>query len=196
MRPNDKKIAEPDKTNQEINTFTLDDGRQVMIRSIRPDDTELLVQLFNRLSDRSKRLRFHASVEHLSPQQIQEEAETLANIKPQRDAALVATLEENSAEQIVAVVRFSRANPTDTLAEIAMLVRDDFQNQGLGTYMTDRVTQIARSMGVQRFVALIIPENRPVLRIFEKLGLPTHQDKYIGETQLSVEINRAKNKRL
>jgi RimJ/RimL family protein N-acetyltransferase len=92
----------------------------------------------------------------------------------------------------VAVFRFSRAKPTDTRAEIAMLVRDDLQNQGLGTYLTQKLTQIARSMGIQEFVASIIPENRPVVRIFEPLDLPIHQKKYMGETQLSVEINYAK----
>lgn len=184
-------VGEPPKTNQKVDPFTLKDGRQVVIRSIRPDDAELLVRLFYRLSDRSKRLRFHASVEHLSPEQIQEEAETLAAINPQQDAALIATTKENGAEHIVAVVRFSRANPTDALAEIAMLVRDDFQNQGLGTYLTCKLTNIARSMGIQQFVASIIPENHQVLRVFEKLSLPIKQEKYIGETQVFVSLKKS-----
>jgi acetyltransferase len=170
-------------------TFTLKDSRRVMIRSLQPDDTELLVQLFHQLSERSKRLRFHGSVDNLTPEQITEEAKNLARVNTQLDMALAATLQEDGDEHIVAVVRFSRAKPTDTRAEIAMLVRDDLQNQGLGTYLTQRLTQIARSMGIHKFVASIIPENRPVVHVFEKLNLPVHQKKYMGETQLSVEIN-------
>ncbi len=181
------------KKAQSSNEFTLKNGRPVTIRSIRPDDADRLVQLFNKLSERCKRLRFHASVDHLSPQQIQKEAENLANINPQQDAALAGTLEENGTEQIVAVVRFSRANPSDPVAEIAMVVRDDLQQQGLGTYLTQKITQMARSMGVQKFVASIIPENHPVVRVFEKLGLPTHQDRFMGETQLTVDIKPTKN---
>ncbi|MBN1995147.1 MAG: GNAT family N-acetyltransferase [Anaerolineae bacterium] len=187
MAPNS--VAGSNNIKQKVKTFTLKDGRRVVIRSMQPDDAPLLVQLFHRLSDRSKRLRFHASVEHLSPEQIEEEAQNLARVNTQLDVALAATLEDDGDEHIVAVVRFSRTRPTDTWAEIAMLVRDDLQNQGLGTHLTQRLTQIARSMGIHKFVASIIPENRPVVRIFEKLNLPVHQKKYMGETQLSVEIN-------
>lgn len=173
-------------------TFTLKDGRRVMIRSLQPDDAELLVQLFHQLSERSKRLRFHGSVDNLTPEQLAEEAQNLAGFNTKTDVALAATLEEDGEEHIVAVFRFSRAKPTDTRAEIAMLVRDDLQNQGLGTYLTQKLIQIAHSMGIQEFVASIIPENRPVVRIFETLDLPVHQKKCMGETQLSVEIDYAK----
>ena len=88
-----------------------------------------------------------------------------------RSIALVAeTADPKTGEQaIVAAGRLTRLqNPEE--AEFAMLVRDDFQRRGVGTRLLSQLLDFGRDEGIQRVVAYMLPENRGMIQISEKLG--------------------------
>lgn len=167
--------------------YTLRDGHQVAIRPITPDDAGLLVDLYYRLSDASRRLRFHSMRQNVPLEEIEQEATQLSDLDPAHQAALVATVQEEGEERIVAVARLSRSeNPAE--AESALVVRDDYQNQGLGTHMLKLLAQVACSLNIEWLTAWVLAENLHMLHIIQKSGLKVHAETSYGETFLRVEV--------
>jgi GNAT superfamily N-acetyltransferase len=56
---------------------------------------------------------------------------------------------------------------------VAVAVRDDQQNLGVGTEILSYLKQIARRRGLLGFTARVGQENAPMLHLFEKMGLDT-----------------------
>ncbi len=178
---------------KDTETFTIRDGRQLTIRRIQENDAALLVDMFHHLSARTKRFRFHSYVEKLPSEQVWRNAVALSTLDPQRQVALVAIWRANDGDHAVGVARFSRAAPDDTEAEAAIVVRDDFQRAGLGTYLMFRLMHVAHSMGIHYITAWVMAENRQVLQMVQKSGLPYKQSTSRGETKLSVSIAEIDN---
>jgi RimJ/RimL family protein N-acetyltransferase len=169
-------------------SYMIRDGRQVSIRPITPDDAERLVDLYYRLSDTTRRLRFHSMLQNVPLERIGQEAKQLSDLDPANQAALVATVEEEGEGRIVAVARLARSEEDPTQAESAIVVRDDYQNQGLGTHMLKLLAEVARSMNIERLTAWIMAENLHMLHIIKKSGLDVHAETRYGETYISVSV--------
>ncbi|HMQ16070.1 MAG TPA: GNAT family N-acetyltransferase, partial [Phycisphaerae bacterium] len=56
-------------------------------------------------------------------------------------------------------------------AEVAFTVQDEWQHKGLGTYLFQRLVQIARGNGIERFTAEVLAENAPMLAVFHRSNL-------------------------
>ncbi len=83
---------------------------------------------------------------------------------------LIGTLaDETGAEQVVALASYVRLRDP-TAAEVAFAVADAHQGRGIGTRLLERLAARAASVGIERFVAEVIPGNRPMLRVFEEAG--------------------------
>jgi acetyltransferase len=167
--------------------YVIRDGRQVTIRRITPDDVSRLVDLYYRLSDTTRRLRFHSMRQNVPLEETEALAERLSDLDPANEAALVVVVEEEGEERIVAVARLARSeDPAE--AESAVVVRDDYQNQGLGTHMLKLLAETARSMSIERLTAWIMSENLHMLHIIQKSGLNVHAETRYGETYISVAV--------
>ena len=167
--------------------YVIRDGRQVAIRRLTPDDASRLVDLYYRLSDTTRRLRFHSMRPNVPLEETEALAERLSDLDPANEAALVAVVEEEGEERIVAVARLARSeDPVE--AESAVVVRDDYQNQGLGTHMLKLLAETARSMNIERLTAWIMAENLHMLHIIQKSGLSVHAETRYGETYISVAV--------
>jgi GNAT superfamily N-acetyltransferase len=134
----------------------------VVIRPLEPEDRELIRAGFDRLSIRSRYLRFGTPMSELSEEQLS----YLTDIDHHNHEALIA-LEPDSGDSI-GVARFVRVG--DNVAECAIVVADDWQNRGLGGQLLDRLVDRAREEGIERFTALVLAENTDVLRLIERLG--------------------------
>jgi RimJ/RimL family protein N-acetyltransferase len=88
--------------------------------------------------------------------------------------------EDDSEPQIIGVARYHRA-PTSKLAEVALLIRDDWQGQGYGNLLFERLIQIAKESGLEGFTAEVLSNNRAMLHVFESAGLFI-QRSYDGNT--------------
>jgi ribosomal protein S18 acetylase RimI-like enzyme len=56
-------------------------------------------------------------------------------------------------------------------AEVAFVVIDQYQGQGIGSTLMRHVAAVARAAGLQELVAEVLAENVPMLKVFEKCGL-------------------------
>jgi RimJ/RimL family protein N-acetyltransferase len=119
--------------------------------------------------------------------EIEREAKQLSDLDPAYQAALIATVQEEGDERIVAVARLARSeNPAE--AESAVVVRDDYQHQGLGTHMLRLLVEVARSMDIKRLTAWVMAENLHMLHIIQKSGLNVYAETRHGETYISVPL--------
>jgi len=169
-------------------SYVMRDGHLVTIRPIAADDAPLLADFYCRLSDRTRQLRFHARRNSPSPEECEVESNWLTELDPANKVAWVALVEEESEEQIVAVVQLA-GSQNSAEAEWAVVVRDDFQNQGLGTRMLRLLVATARSMDIQHLVAWVMAENLPLLHIVHKLGLNVLAETRYGETYIRATVS-------
>jgi len=169
-------------------TFTLPNGQSVTIRQIHPSDVSLLVEMFHHLSERSKRLRFHAYTGQLPKERIWREAIALSDLDPALQVALVAVHRDETGDHIVGVARFACATSDAVEAETAIVVRDDFQRVGLGTHLLTLLVPLARSMGVERLFGWVMAENYHMLQMLQKTNLTTRHENRSGEMLIAVSL--------
>ncbi|HTX11497.1 MAG TPA: GNAT family N-acetyltransferase [Solirubrobacteraceae bacterium] len=167
--------TEPERT-------PLRDGSSVLIRPIEPEDRKLLRTAFERLSERSRYMRFQSPLAELSDQQLS----YLTAVDHHDHEALVA-LDPETGEGI-GVARFVRVN--DAVAECAIVVADDWQHRGVATELLDRLVDRAREERIERFTALLLAENNDALRLLERLG-HTAQRRVGSQVELDIELPAA-----
>ena len=98
-------------------------------------------------------------------------------------------VEEDGKEHAVGVARFARAEIEDDEAEVAIVVRDDFQRKGLGRHLLRILAEKAREMNIVYFTAWVMTENVRLMKLIRGLELKNveSETKY-GETKIRVPI--------
>jgi RimJ/RimL family protein N-acetyltransferase len=144
---------------------TLGDTTEVLLRPIKPTDEDLMQELFYSLSDRTIYLRFFSSLGAMPHERVQ----YYTTIDYESQMAIVAAVQSNGDEDIIGVGRYVREKDSD-LAELALLVRDDWQGNGLGTILHKYLAQVAQARNIGGFKAEILEQNKRALRVFTKAG--------------------------
>ena len=147
---------------QYISSWTLKDGAKITIRPIRPEDEPAMVKFHGLLSDETVYLRyFHMA--KLDTRVAHDRLVRKCFIDYDREMALVAELArpDSDAPPIIGVGRLSR-RPLSEEAELAVVVADRYQHQGLGGELIARLIKIARSEGLKRIVAEFHSENSAI----------------------------------
>jgi protein lysine acetyltransferase len=140
--------------------YTLPNGSRVLVRPIAADDKDKLARGLRQLSDESIRKRFLAS----KPQFTRAELRYLTEVDGLNHIALVAVLEDDP-DQLVAVARCVRLPDRVATAEMAIVVGDPWQNQGLGRALATALADAARAVGIRRFAATMLGDNEPARRL-------------------------------
>jgi acetyltransferase len=141
----------------------LRDGAKVRLRPIRPEDAELELGFFRRLSERSRYHRFMQHLPDLSPRMLAR----FTQLDYDRELALVA-LDPRGGE-FIAVGRYA-PNADGTSAEFALTVADEWQGKGLGSALLRRLCQAARDAGYRALYGYILADNREMLELAHRLG--------------------------
>lgn len=152
--------------NQYTAPFRLKDGREVLVRTIRPEDEAMIVELHARHSDRTLWMRFFSLVRTLS----RESLIRFCHLDFDREMAFVAVWRDAAQRpQIVGVARYYLHTGTGE-AEFAVVVTDDWQGQGLGRHLLQRVIDVARERGVRELNGPVLRENSGMLQLVRALG--------------------------
>jgi len=144
----------------------LRDGRQLDIRAFRPSDQAELEAAVGRTSAQSLYRRFFTVKRSFSDR----ERQFFLNVDFIGHVALMAWVEEAARKVIAGSGRYVVVEPGK--AEIAFVVIDAYQGQGIGAALMRHLANIARTAGLQEFVAEVLPENKPMLKVFQRSGLP------------------------
>lgn len=145
---------------------TLRDGRPVEIRALRPDDRADLLAAAARSSAVSLYRRFFAVRRHFTEPEIG----FFLNVDFVDHVALVAVIDERGRPVIAGGARYVVVEPGK--AEIAFTVVDQYQGQGLGAALMHHLAAIAQAAGLKELIAEVLPDNVPMLKVFEKSGFP------------------------
>jgi acetyltransferase len=150
--------------------FTLNDGNEVMIRPIRPEDEPMMIEFTLALSPGNLYLRYFHAVSVSSLIQ-HEQMARLSFVDYNREISLVVVRNDpkTNRPQIVAHGQLTKMHGSGD-AEFAIQVRDEYQGTGLGTELLQRLLEIARDEGIERVFAEIMPENTGMRRVCAKLG--------------------------
>lgn len=146
--------------------IVLKDGREVIYRRACRNDEEALCRMFTALTEESLYMRY---VGYHRP--TREETCAILEREGTQEMILVAT-PVGSENEIVAQIRCIFLNPP-TSAEVGIVVRDDWQNQGLGTALMEAILDSASQAGVERIVGIIGLSNDRMIHVCNKLGFAT-----------------------
>ena len=153
-----------------VKEFTNREGLDFTLRPIRPEDEPKMVAFHEKLSEQSVYLRYFRAF-NLEQRTEHERLTRICYVDYDRSIALVVehTNAQTGEAEILAAGRLTRLqNPEE--AEFAMLVRDDFQRRGVGTRLLSHLLDFGRDEGIKRVIAYMLPENRGMIEISEKLG--------------------------
>ena len=157
---------------------TLLNGEVLRIRPITPEDAGALVEFHEQLSDRTIYFRHFAARPHLSDPEVTR----FTTVDHLTREAYVAVLRD----RIIGVGRWDVVTPE--LAEVAFVVRDDYQGQGLGTVLFELLAQSAYNLGIRQFVADMLPQNRGMVRLMEDYGNVTSRTNQNGVVEIVVDL--------
>jgi len=161
---------------------TLRDGRQVEIRALRPSDKTDLLDAIGRTSAQSMYRRFFGAKRAFSDSEVA----FFVNVDFTKHVALVAVAQEDSHAAIVAGGRYVIAQTGS--AEVAFVVIDKYQGQGIGALLLRHLAKIARDAGLSELTAEVLPENIPMLKVFEKSGLKFSTRRESGAVHVVLQL--------
>lgn len=152
--------------------IVLKDGGLARLRPIRSDDAIGLEAFFSRLSRDSIYQRFFRAKQRLTS----EELVYFTTLDYDTRMAFVVT----SGDHLIGVGRYDRLPDQPTEAEVAFVVEDGHQGRGIGTHLLVQLTAYARACGIERFVAWVLADNYPMLRVFRNSGYRLQRDLEAG----------------
>ena len=160
----------------------LRDGRQVEIRAFKPSDQAELEAAVGRTSAQSLYRRFFTVKRSFSDR----ERQFFLNVDFLGHVALMAWVEEATRKVIAGGGRYVVVEPGR--AEVAFFVIDSYQGQGLGGALMRHITAIARQAGLKDLTAEVLPANAPMLKVFEKSGLPMRTTRGAGVVHVELRL--------
>lgn len=139
----------------------LADGRQVLLRPVRPDDADAEGRFVEALSPATRRLRFHGALNRLPPALLR----AMTAVDPRVQTVLVA----EALGRLVADARYVVGADAQE-AEFAIAVADDWQGQGLGRALMQRLAVHAQARGLRRLSGEVLDHNHRMLGLMAALG--------------------------
>ncbi|NOZ84662.1 MAG: GNAT family N-acetyltransferase [Deltaproteobacteria bacterium] len=161
----------------------LKDRSHVFVRPLKTSDEDALKDFFYSLEDESLSRRFFTSMVKLS----RERREPLRELDYDRHFAIGGFIGEPGGEELIGVANYVR-DPAGMSADVAFVVRDDFQGKGLGKDLARTLADAAIKRGVKIFSADVLAYNKPVFRILHESGLIVKSRLEDGVNRVQIEL--------
>jgi GNAT superfamily N-acetyltransferase len=161
---------------------SLRDGRRLQIRALRPDDQTDMLAAVGQLSKQSIFRRFFTPKREFSPQEIG----YFLNIDFVNHVALVAVLEGGGQALIVGGGRYILCEPKK--AEVAFVVVDEYQGQGVGAALLRHLVLLAKSAGLEALLADVLADNAAMLKVFDNSGLCANKTRDIDVVHVCLRL--------
>ncbi|MBN1164423.1 MAG: GNAT family N-acetyltransferase [Candidatus Krumholzibacteriota bacterium] len=162
-------------------------GVDILFRPVKPSDEDMQREFFYSLSDESVYYRFFNRIKAMPHEKIQ----PMVNIDFREEMAIVGLLGEPGGEEMVAIGRF-KIDPAENHAEVAFLVRDDWQGKGIGSYLMKKLADIAIERRLDGFVADVLVENRKMMEVFHGCGYPVQVRMEDGSYLVRIDFTEGK----
>jgi len=141
-------------------------GLKILLRPVRISDEPLLKNFYYSLSESTVYKRFMSPRKDMPHEKLQQ---FFVVIDYTKEMVMLAILKQKDQEVVAGVGQY-RGHEESHSAEVAVMVKDEYQNQGIGTELLEHLTIIARKQGLLGFSAEVLKENRIMMHLFEKMG--------------------------
>ncbi len=160
--------------------IVLSDGSVALVRPILPSDTEGIHRFHAGQSAESVYLRFFAPLPRISDKDVRR----FTHVDYHSRVALVVLVRD----EIAGIGRFDQLDEGDHCAEVAFNVADAHRGRGIGSVLLEHLADIGSSVGVRRFVAEVLPQNRRMLGVFQDAGFEVSHEYDDGLIAVSFDI--------
>lgn len=174
--------------NDQASQFNAPNGKKLAVRPIKPEDEPMAVDFHMSLSEQTVKLRYMYNFP-LEERITHERLAALTFVDYDRQVALVAIDDSEAASKMVAVARLKYLSGTKEVAEFSILVADEYQGQGLGSYLLEQLLTIGKREGVQRVFGKLLVKNNKSVEFLHNFGfttapLPNEEGVLIGTKDL------------
>lgn len=164
--------------------ITLNDGQEVLLRPIKPEDEYLWLEMFKNFSQETVRYRFFRIIKD-TPHEMRTR---YCNIDYDREMAIVAEKRKNSERQILGVTRIIIEPSKNDEAEFALVVTDKYQRLGLGSQFLDYTFKIAKDKNVKKIKGIVLKDNIPMIKLCREKGF-VFKDGDPGEYKIEYDLS-------
>jgi acetyltransferase len=154
-----------------VKQIVLNDGTEILLRPIKPEDEPLWMEMLKSCSKESIYSRFRYFFQWDS----HAVAARYCYIDYDREIAIVAEVKEGENKKLIGIGRLI-ADPDHESVEYAILITDTWQNRDLGGILTDYCFEIARKWGLKTITAQTTADNKRMISVFEKRGFSVEVD--------------------
>jgi len=156
-------------------------GVEILLRPVRISDEPLLKDFFYALSDQSTYRRFISARKDMPHERLQE----FVVIDYTAEMVILAVVPDEERELVLGVGQYG-IDPQTHTAEVALVVRDDYQDQGIGTEILKYLTYLAKREGLLGFTAEVLIENQAMMHLFERAGFGIERRREAGVYQVKL----------
>lgn len=160
---------------------TTKSGLTVFLRPVRISDEPLLKDFFYSLSDQSMYRRFISVRKDMHHDRLQK----FVIIDYSKDMVILAVSKQEEKEVVTGIGQYAVVESTHT-ADLALAVRDDYQNKGIGGELLSYLTFLAQKQGLFGFTADMLTENRAMLHLLEKMNFDIERRSEEGVYELKM----------
>jgi acyl-CoA synthetase (NDP forming)/GNAT superfamily N-acetyltransferase len=148
----------------------LRDGESVLLRTATAADVPAVATFMEGVSRESLHRRFMGAVAQVARGAI----EAMCATEPRERLSLLAVIGQERDSLVIGVGSYVSMRVGGS-AEVAFLVRDDFQGRGISTLLLERLAGIAAANGFTGFEAEVLADNRAMINVFRDSGFEVHQ---------------------
>jgi acyl-CoA hydrolase/ribosomal protein S18 acetylase RimI-like enzyme len=145
-------------------------GLNLFLRPAKITDESLLKDFFYDLSEASLYKRFFSVRTDMPHKRLQD----FVAVDYSKKMEILATIRENEKEIVIGLGQYE-LNSDMHSAEVALVVRDKFQGQGVGRELLSYLIYLAKRQGLLGFSGDVLLENRAMVRLFEEMGFDTEK---------------------
>ena len=156
-------------------------GIRIFLRPVRITDEQSLKDFFYSLSSDCMYHRFISTRTDMPHERLQK----FVVINYTKEMVILAVLQNQEKEEIAGMGQYFIDESTHT-AEVAFVVRDDCQKQGIGAELLDYLIYLAKRKGLHGLIASVLTDNKPMLTLFEKTGFTVEQLPEAGVYELRM----------
>jgi len=164
-------------------TDILRNGKQIEYRPLLPSDEFAYRNFFYSLQEKTIYFRFFCKMRVFPHELVQEQ---WASIDYRKNISIIGLVQKGGHKEIIAIGSYAMDEPHR--AEVAFVVREDFQGMGIASYLLEALEKIARENGYTGFSASVLRENTAMLRVFKK-RFPGAKTVGVGAAEVTLRMD-------
>ncbi len=167
-------------------TLKLKDGKILEFRPLLPSDEFAYRNFFYSLQEKTIYMRYFYKMRTFSHEVVQKQ---WSSVDYHKNMSIIGLVQKGGHKEIMAIGSY--AQDSDDRAEVAFVVREDFQNRGIASYLLEILEKIAKENHYSGFCATVLRENKAMIRVF-KNRFPKAKISSSGGSDIKIEMEFSK----